>query len=268
MMYRGKTLFQVERPAGEILELKVANTRLEMIWCPPGEFMMGSPEDDPFVRSTYKPQIKVRLTQGFWISRYPIIQDLWLLFMGRITIKVMSDGNYPANMMTWNDAKEFCQKLTHHIVSMNKLSSLVKLDLPTEAQWEYACRAGTQTRWHFGDDVSLLKDYAWYADNSNDQVQLTGQKLPNPWGIYDLYGCVSEWCLDNSWHWKKVIETQQVLEDPLYIAPEQRGYQPAKTLRGGDFHDTAAQCCSASTCSMTPINAYNDATGVRVVMTW
>lgn len=265
-MYIGEGLFRVDRPAGDTIKLNIwGDISLEIIWCPPGEFMMGNPEEDAFVRSTYKPQIKVRLTQGFWISRHLIILEVWLLFMGKLSASRMPAENYPAATVSWDDAREFCRRLSGQIRASNSLSSQIKLDLPTEAQWEYACRAGTQTRWHFGDDVSLLKDYAWYADNSNDQEQLIGQKLPNPWGIYDLYGNVGEWCLDDHWYWKKAIEEKLLLEDPLYRDTEHRD-GILKTLRGGYYYSRPDECCSASTVMMSRFNSYNDPTGVRVVM--
>src|SRR5204863_9535453 len=103
----------------------------------------------------------------------------------------------PAEGMDWDLANAFCLALTTSLRHDGLLAANQVIDLPTEAQWEFACRAGTTSRWHFGDDAASLDEYAWYVGNSGARKHPVGLKRPNPWGIHDLYGNVAEWCKDD-----------------------------------------------------------------------
>jgi formylglycine-generating enzyme required for sulfatase activity len=153
--------------------------------------------------------------------------------------------DHPAMCISWNDAKAFCDW------AAKKTGREVRL--PTEAEWEYACRARTKTRWWFGDTESSLTEYAWTNANAGWQTQPTGQKKPNPWGLYDMYGNVWQWCQD----WAAPYPAADVV-DPT--GPSGGG---DKCLRGGSFMHDAIPCSSAFRDSHAPINRSTDA-GFRV----
>ncbi|MFH1550753.1 MAG: formylglycine-generating enzyme family protein [Planctomycetota bacterium] len=160
-----------------------------------GEFDMGSqilPEE--VVRkyggdaADYKdehPLHKVKISEPFYIGKYEVTQKQWKAVMKYNPCRSKGD-NLPSTV-SWVDALEFCRKAGGW------------LRLPTEAEWEYACRAGSNTQWCFGDNESMLGEYAWYRNNTEWSAHEVGQKKPNAWGLYDMHGNVFEWCLD-VWH--------------------------------------------------------------------
>ncbi len=136
------------------------------------------------------------------------------------------------------------------------LSAEQTIDLPTEAEWEFACRAGTSSRWYFGGSPTGLEDHAWYVANSGGKTHAVGLKKPNSWGIYDLYGNVAEWCLDDLTNYQDHGAT-----DPLFLG--ETGL--VKVTRGGDFSCPDTECRSASRGSCHRGNPFNEATGLRVI---
>jgi formylglycine-generating enzyme required for sulfatase activity len=160
---------------------------MNFVYLPPGSFMMGSPANESDHDSDEK-QHRVTLTKGFYIQTTEVTQGQWKEVMGNNP----SDFNHcgddcPVEQVSWNDAQDFLSKL-------NRIEGTSKYRLPTEAEWEYAARAGSTTRFCFGDDERRLGEYAWYDSNSMEKTHTVAKKRPNTWGLYDMHGNVWEWC--------------------------------------------------------------------------
>ena len=229
---------------------------MEFVWIEPGTFMMGSPDIESGRSSNEGPQHEVTLSQGFWLGKYEITQEQWESVMGTQPWSgqdyVQANPNHPAVYISWNEVQTFIHALNEAVGD-----SLYRL--PTEAEWEYACRAGTTTRWSVGDDESRLGEYAWYVENTWDvgleYAQPVGQKLPNPWGLYDMHGNVWEWCQD--WYDRYSSSAQT---DPTGPALGTR-----RISRGGDFGNTYHGVRSALRNSNPPDGSRSYAIGTRVV---
>lgn len=161
---------------------------MEFILIPAGKFMMGSPDSDPNAFSNEKPAHQVTISQPFYLSKCAVTQAQWQAVMDT------NPSNFPGidrpvECISWRDSQAFLEKL-------NECEGGRSYRLPTEAEWEYACRAGTNMIYHFGDNEARLGEYAWYIENSDDQTHVVGQKSPNAWGLYDMHGNVLEWVQD------------------------------------------------------------------------
>ncbi|HEY3963196.1 MAG TPA: formylglycine-generating enzyme family protein [Planctomycetaceae bacterium] len=197
-----------KKPAADSMRGKVPGemrddngVKMKVVWCPPGDFKMGSPESDkgPFNRQD---QVDVALTEGFWLGKYEVTQSEWKQVMPTEPWKgqrfTKEGADYPATFVSWDDSMQFCRKLTERERQGGRLSDDWEFTLPTEARWERACRAGTETKFSFGYDDAKLGDYAWYVDNAQkageSYAHPVGQKKANPWGLCDMHGNVNEWC--------------------------------------------------------------------------
>jgi formylglycine-generating enzyme required for sulfatase activity len=183
-----------------------------MVWIPPGTFMMGSPTNEQDRSSIEGPQMLVHTTHGFWMGKYEVTQGEYLNVMGINPSYYNGDRSgppdndqdygldltRPVEMVSWDDATNYCARLTAQERAAGRLPTNYVYRLPTEAEWEFACRAGTTTRFYYGDDPDYtnLANYAWFWDNSDLQTHSAGLLLPNAWGLYDMAGNVWEWCQD------------------------------------------------------------------------
>jgi formylglycine-generating enzyme required for sulfatase activity len=166
-----------------------------LIWIPPGVFTMGSPSNEVNRRYDEGPQTVVTLTYGFFIDKFLVTQGDYLAVVGSNPSVFTGDTNRPVDSVNWVNATNYCTALTHRERIAGRLPVGWAYRLPREAEWEYACRAGTTTPFTFGDDYFDLTNYAWFSWNSGT-TQPVGTKLPNPWGLYDVHGNVIEICYD------------------------------------------------------------------------
>ena len=178
---------------GYALEVIHEKTGIQMVFIPAGAFQMGAPESERNRASAETPAHMVRITRPFYLGQVEVTQAQWVRVMGRNPMdkfdfaeaQPFKAGDLPVlGRLSWDDCQSFITKVGDG------------LRLPTEAEWEYACRAGTQTAYSFGDNPARLVEYAWIASNAEGRVHPVGEKLPNPWGLYDIYGNVFEWCSD------------------------------------------------------------------------
>ncbi len=230
------------RPAGFRQTLKIGDAEYGFCWIPPGEFDMGSPETEKG-RFDFETLHHVKLTRGFWALETPTTQALYKEVMGTNPCKMIGD-DLPVEYVSWNDANAFCETLT------KRLPAGLKATLPTEAQWEYACRAGTKTAYWYGDVDDLDK---MNYDLEIGRTTPVKSYPPNPWGLYDMHGNVWEWCLD--WDDDDFSETSV---DPVgterpYDRMVREGDSPAfivgsgfdRAMRGGAWDCLYLNCRSA-----------------------
>ena len=216
-----ENVFAVDLPGGETVEFAC-------VWIEPGRFVMGSPPLEPDRENNEGPQHEVTISRGFWLGKYEIAQAQWESVMHNAPWSgqyyVQEDPNCPAMYISWHDVQEFMRRL-------NEAEGAAVYRLPTEAEWEYACRAGATTRWSFGDDENRLGEYAWYKDNAWDQgeqyAHSEGVKLPNPWGLYDMHGNVREWVQD--WY------ADGYYIDSPRVDPQGPASGTTRVVRGGDI---------------------------------
>jgi len=226
------------------------------VWIKPGTFMMGSPDSDTAAFHTEKPPHRVTLTHDFWMGRCEVTQGEFEKLMGYNPSNFRDMPLRPVEQISWVQAVSYCDRLTHSERAAGRLPKGYVYRLPTEAEWEYACRAGTETRYSFGDKDADLPKYAWYAANSGDTTHPVAQKLPNPWGLYDMHGNVWELCHD----WFGPYDARSVTD------PEGPTLGEARVHRGCSMHPYDMKCRSAERTSLQPILRGGVNTGFRVVL--
>jgi formylglycine-generating enzyme required for sulfatase activity len=258
------------KPYTELVEH--TDAKVEMMPIPGGEFAMGSPDDEAGRGEGEGPQHEVKVG-AFWMSKHEITWDAYEVWMFDLDIQRrkfrnvepnaldnaadeyqltqptepytdmtfgMGKQGYPAICMTQLAARVFCQWLSAKTGRYYRL--------PTEAEWEYACRAGSKTAYHFGDDPEQLDQYGWYYDNSDEKYQQVGKKKPNAWGLYDMHGNVAEWVLDQYQPDFYASVAGTTADSPLAIPMK---LYP-RVVRGGSWDDDPEMLRSAARAYSTP----------------
>ena len=226
---------------------------MEFVYIPGGEFWMGCGERETACGDDEKPRHQLRVN-GFWMGKYEVTQAQWQAVMGR-NPSHFNGADRPVDSVSWNDAQEFLNELN---AAWANSRSPAQFRLPSEAEWEYAARAGTQTAYSFGDDPAQLGDYAWFDGNSGNQTHSVGQLKPNAFGLYDMHGNVWEWVADT-------------FHDNYAGAPTDGsawgnlGDGKAKLLRGGSWSSIPNNCRSANRRRNDPDYRFN-VIGARVVV--
>jgi formylglycine-generating enzyme required for sulfatase activity len=214
-----------------------------LVGIPAGSFTMGSPDNETDRDSDEGPQTHVAFANYFWMAKYEVTQRDYLAVMGSNPSRFTGDLNLPVEQVSWSAANSYCANLTTREQTAGRLPVGYVYRLPTEAEWEYACRAGTTTRFSWGDDpgYALLGNYAWYGPNSGGVAGFfthpVGLKPANPWGLYDMNGNVWEWC----WDWGAPALPGGSVTDPVGAASG-----ISRILRGGWWSDPGGAICRSA----------------------
>jgi formylglycine-generating enzyme required for sulfatase activity len=209
------------------LKFKYGSADWELVRIEPGEFVMGSPGNEAGREESEMPPMRVWITRPFYLGRYEVTQAQWRTVMG-VNPSEFEGDNLAVDQITYSQALEFCERLSKALG--------VNVTLPTEAEWEYASRAGTTTRYYSGDAESGLDAIAWFQGNSESRVHEVGQKKPNAWGLFDMLGNVYEPCIDYITSFEKLTE-----RDPEGVRLPTHG-----AMRGGAWMEPAERCRAAA----------------------
>jgi uncharacterized protein (TIGR02996 family) len=218
---------------------------MTFVFIPPGSFLMGSPETEKGRYSDEGPQHTVEFRKGLWMAQTPTTQQQYQALVG------VNPSHYvgrlqPVESVTWFDVEKFANTLSEKIRR--------RVRMPSEAEWEYACRAGTQSAYNVGPKISYLKKGGWFNANTGLSTVDVGQLVPNAWGLYDMHGNVREWCLDIDHTYPR--ETRI---DPIVLGSGER------MMRGGSWYSSPRMCRSAFRFTMAPVSA-GHGYGFRLVM--
>jgi len=246
---------------------------ITLCWCPAGRFIMGSPRSEP-ERRPGEDQVEVTLTKGFWIAKYETTQGNWKRIAGALpgpfTAELPEGDDLPVGNVNFAETEDFCRQLTTRGRSAGVLPNDWEFRLPTEAQWEYACRAGTTTATAFGGSLSSLqanfkgKPYNGGAPGpSLGRAAKVGSYPPNPWGVHDMHGNTFEWCRD-WYHARLPGGTDPDLYSAMSSAARSEHGDISRSRRGGCWADEGWPCRSAFRVRFEPARRY-DHIGFRVV---
>jgi formylglycine-generating enzyme required for sulfatase activity len=251
-------------------ELKVVNLSrhlsLKLIYIPAGSFLMGSPDTEKGHSMDEGPRHRVTISRGFWMGKYEVTQAQWQDIMKSnpsllkpkrpflkkkdpSTVPHVDERELPVERVSWNDVQMFIRKL-------NKKTGL-KFRLPTEAEWEYACRAGSESAYYFGDSRKELSRYAWYNGNTSAETHPVGRKEPNAWGLCDMTGNVFEWCQD--WYSRYFYQYSPATN------PTGPSSGAGRVFRGGSWFSSEDRCRSAFRYGYNPDLKYANL-GFRLVL--
>ena len=262
---------QLGLPVERTIELP-GDERLTMMLIPPGEFSMGSTAEEQtrfleevkgFNPANYQiyesrlseyesPQHRVRITTPFYLGKYEVTQAQWEAVTGDRLASFLDDSAHPVLGVSWDDAQAFIGKLNN-----NRIAPQTKFVLPTEAQWEYACRAGSTTPWHGADSLDALQEYSWFAANSEDVPHPVGKLRANGFGLHDMHGNTTEWCAD--WYGQTYYNDSPV-NDP---GGPRTGL--LRIVRGGSYNTWHVDCRSSSR-HMRSTDSRNVISGFRLAV--
>jgi formylglycine-generating enzyme required for sulfatase activity len=253
----------VAKPETLVIDLG-SGVKMEFVRIKAGEFLMGSPNSDKDTGKGKNSQKRVKITKDFYMSKYPVTQEQYQAVKGKNPSyfcsthfkkhgRKVDTRRFPVETVGWDEAMAFCAELR----GRDKENRL--FGLPTEAEFEYALRAGTTTRFFFGDDETALSPYAWYHGNSNDETHEVGTKKPNPWGLYDMNGNVWQWCSDYFGDYQAMP-----VEDPK--GPDRGEF---RVLRGNQYgimkrSDSAALLSQSAIRMFSKASTREDRIGFRV----
>jgi formylglycine-generating enzyme required for sulfatase activity len=217
---------------------------MEFMLIPAGTFMMGSTNGE----ADERPVHQVTISRPFYLGKYEVTQAQWQAVMGNNPSLIQDDPTLPVDQVWWTDVQEFIRKL-------NTMEGGNKYRLPTEAEWEYAARAGSTTAYCFGDDPKRLGEYAWYKDNAGGKTHPVGQLKPNSWGLYDVHGNVWEWVHD----WYGRYSSEPVTD------PQGPSSGTHRMRRGCGWNNVAKFCTTTNRYSVAGYR--DDFLGVRLLRT-
>jgi formylglycine-generating enzyme required for sulfatase activity len=212
----------------EVIVKLADNVLLELVLIRPGSFVMGE-NNSRLTDEDERPAHKVTISRAFYLGKYPVTQEQWQAVMGS-NPSYFKDVKNPMEGVSWEDCQAFLKKLNEKAGK-----TLGTFRLPTEAEWEYACRAGSTTMYSFGDEEGSLGDYGWFSGNSVGRTHPAGERKPNVWGLYDMHGNVCQWCQDR-------YGAYPALEQ---VDPQGTAQGSVRMFRGGYWGHDPQDCRSA-----------------------
>lgn len=222
---------------------------MELVPVPAGTFIMGGDWGGEQADENELPKHSVRFDAGFYVGKFAVTQSQWQAVMGQNPSEFIGDDR-PVERVSHRDALAF-------IAALNKKEATRVYRLPTEAQWEYAARAGSKTTFCFGPEKSKLDQYAWYGPNSGGETHPVGRLTPNAWGLHDMHGNVHEWCTD----W---FDRNYYAKSPA-VDPQGPNKGLARSLRGGDWGSADSWYCRCAIRSLSSPDRRSPRVGFRVV---